>query len=218
MQSPESFLALMSFGRAFRIVSTEWRCGAAVKEAAELAIEQGVYENCTFNLARAIKAFEVTTGSKLPRAEFPNAFNIWWGIAQPLLPSDADRDEYLLTFYDAMARAKSPLGSNSLKKAIEMAKSQPLPAESSLFSNENVKQLIAVCFHLQKLAGNSPFFLSLRACAEILGKVPLERASRILNGLVEFGLLRIAKKGVPGNPKATRFRFVVQNQPQGKKP
>jgi len=180
---------------------------ASLQEAVQLALKTGVAEHCMFNLARAIKAFETTVTRKLPENELPIAFELWWTSAKPLLPTDAYPDEYWFVFKDAYAKVRSPLGANPLEEAIRRADSAPAPAEAARYPSPNIKRLVAVCFHLQELAGDAPFFLAVRDAARICRFRKPEKASAFLAGLVGDGILSVVTKGKPGGTEATRFRY-----------
>jgi hypothetical protein len=174
-----------------------------------LSLTEGITENIMFKYARAIRAFEVTTRKKITQPEVSNVFAEWWRTAQAqkLLPDDASFDEYALLFEDTLPRAKVPLGANALTAARMRAEKAPLPEAAKQFSDPRIQILVGVCFQLQKLAGNSPFFLSVRGCAEIYGTKRLETASAILNGFVSRDILHVAEKGLPGKGRATRFWY-----------
>lgn len=179
----------------------------SLQEAVRVALDMGVGENCLFNFARALKALEVTTNFNLPPDQREQAFVLWWQTAKPLLPADADSDEYRFLFYDAVTQAKTPLGANPLNEAITRADASPLPAEAARYTSAKLKRLVAVCSHLQVLQGDSPFFLGLRDAASILGTKSLPQARAMLAGLARDGLLTVISKGTPGGRRATRFRF-----------
>jgi hypothetical protein len=176
-----------------------------LNDAAHAAIAHGM-GNCLFVLARAVKAFEATTKTKLPKAELPDAFSLWWNLAKPQLPKDADYDEYLFLFMDAYDRVKHPLGSNVIEIATARAKRLPLPEAAQSFTSPKIKLLVAVCYHLQQLAGDSPFFLSVRTAAKLVD-VRLETANAFLRGLCHQGVLIVETKGTASGCRATRFRM-----------
>ena len=68
-----------------------------------------------------------------------------------------------------------------------------------------LKRLVAVCFQLQSLQGNSPFFLGARDAARIMGTKNFYHANALLGGLVRDGILIEVEKGT--RKQATRFRF-----------
>ena len=176
-----------------------------LQDAARIALEHGM-ENSHFILARAVKAFEVCNRRKLPKAELPGAFAVWWNMADGQLPADADYDEYLFVFLDAYERAKHPLGCNVLEVAKERASKQPLPKVALSFKSPKLQLLVAVCYQLQHLAGESSFFLSIRTAAKLID-VRMETANAYLNGLVQQGVLVLEQRGTPGGRKASRYRM-----------
>lgn len=164
-------------------------------------------DGCLFAYARALKAYESTVCYRLTSEELEAAFSLWWDVSKPYLVPDADFDEYRLIFHAAWKRARSPLGANQLQQAIRLAASAPPPPEASRYGNPQLQRLVAVCFHLQRLQGDSPFFLSLREAAKVLRTKSLHKASAILHGLVHDGILVVVEKGTRHGRRATRFKF-----------
>jgi hypothetical protein len=164
-------------------------------------------DDCLFVFARALKAFEVTNRVLLKLEDLASAFSLWWSTATPKLPSDADSDEWRFDFMRAFAKARAPLGANPLHEAIRRAGSLPPPPEAARYPSAKLQRLVAVCHHLQILAGDSPFFLSVRDAARIMGTPKkLMRASAFLAGLVSDGILTEILRGTPGVKSATRYR------------
>lgn len=168
----------------------------------------GVGEECLFNFARALKAFEATTKFKLPPEQREQAFTLWWATAKPLLPPDADFDEYRFEFLDAVTHAKTPLGANPLKEAIARADARPTPPEAARYTTSaSIRRLVAVCYQLQVLQGNSDIFLGLRDAQSISGAKSLRSAGQMLDGLIHDGVITRTSKGTPGGRFASRYRF-----------
>ena len=69
-----------------------------------------------------------------------------------------------------------------------------------------------MCYHLQMLQGDQPFFLSVRDAAKIWGKPGERKGSELLAGLVSDGLLEVAERGIPLGKKATRYRFIANDK------
>jgi len=179
-----------------------------LQEAVQLSLKDDLTENCLFVFARALLAFEATTGIKLQPPDSKSAFTLWWSTAKPSLPADADFDEWRYVFEDARAKARCPLGTNALAEAIRRADNEPLPPqEAERCTSPKIKRLVAVCYYLQILAGDNPFFISVRDAAKITGIKSKDTAAAILNGLVHDDVLRLVVKGKPGVRRATRFRF-----------
>jgi hypothetical protein len=176
-----------------------------LQEAVQLSLKDGLNKDCLFTFARALKAFEITSNRRLPPAELQSAFAQWWNAAKLLLPPDADFDEWRFDFEGTSAKTHAALGANSLEEAIRRTDANPMPPQSARYSSPKIKRLVAICYHLQLLQGNSPFFLSVRDAAKIVGAKGLPQASAWLAGLVRDGVLIEAEKGT--RKRATRFRF-----------
>jgi|SRR5579862_786499 len=186
-------------------------------EAVRYSLSDPLAEDCLFVFARALKAFEITTNRHLSQEDLRGAFTLWWNTAKPLLPPDADFDEWRFDFEITFSKAKTPLGSNSLQEAIRRADAHPLPPEAERYASPKLKRLVAVCYHLQQLQGDSLFFLSVRDAAKIAGIRDLRLASAMLAGLVRDGVLKAVEKGT--TRRATRFWFVLPGSngvPHGK--
>ena len=168
-----------------------------------------------FVFARALKAFEVTTGQKLSRPDLDGAFSLWWATAEKILAGGSNRDECRLLLLGGFKKVRAPLGSNPLAEAIRRAAAGPAPAEAARYSSSApLQRLVAVCFHLQHLDGDAPFFLSARDAASILGRAGnAHHGLAMLNGLVDDGLLILACKGTPGGRRASRYRFTSLARP-----
>ncbi len=180
-------------------------CVKTLQEAVQLSLKDGLNKDCLFKFARAIKAFEITHDRRLPPAELQSAFSLWWSTAKPLLPPDAEMDEWRFDFQDTYQKTHAALGANSLEEAIRRADADPLPPQAARYSSPKLKRLVAVCYHLQMLQGKSTFFLSVRGAAKITDTKDLMQVSAWLAGLVRDGVLIEVEKGT--RKRATRFRF-----------
>lgn len=161
-----------------------------------------------FVFARALKAFEVTTGTRLTKADLESAFALWWACAEPKLPAGSTRDECRLLFLDAFLKVRAPLGSNPLCEAIRRADGGPLPPEAKRYpTSPKLRRLVAVCFHLQILAGDNAFFLGARDAARISGSKTAHNGLALLKGLIHDGILTLDSKGTPGGRRASRYRY-----------
>jgi hypothetical protein len=176
-------------------------------EAVQLSLEGGLNEKCLFVFARALRAFEITTNRRLSAQDAAAAFALWWNTAKPLLPPDADFDEWRFVFEDTFAKTKVALGANPLDEAIRRADSEPHPPPAGRYASTKLKRLVAVCYHLQQLQGDSPFFLGVRDTAKIMATTNLLKASATLAGFVRDGLLVEVEKGT--THRATRYRLIL---------
>jgi hypothetical protein len=182
---------------------------STLQEAVDLSLKDGLHENCLFNFSRALRAFEIIHNRLLPTEEVGSAFSLWWAAAKEkaLLPNSSDLDEWRFAFDAAFAKARVPLGGNPLEEATRRADSDPPPLQAARYASAGLKRLIGVCWQLQRLVGDAPFFLSVREAARILASTNLTSASAMLFGLVHDGILTEVERGTPGGGRATRFRF-----------
>jgi len=188
---------------------------AAAVQLARQAWSSSPDSDPAFIFARALKAFEVTTSRTLSRPDLDGAFALWWTQAQPTLPAGTDREESRLLFLDAFAKVRAPLGSNPLAEAIRRADADPAPKEAARYpGSPRLQHLVAVCFHLQRLSGDCPFFLGARDAARVMGTLNPHLGLAALNGFVADGILTLVQKGAPGGRKASRYRFAGFPSPQ----
>jgi hypothetical protein len=182
-------------------------CVPTLPKAVEISLANGWTADCLFIFSRALLAFEVTAGINLTAHDLKGAFALWWNSAKAFLPADADYDEYRFTFEDGFAKVRAPWGSNPLAEAIRRADSSSIVPYADRYTSPRIKRVLGVCFHLQALAHDSPFFLSVRDVARIAGIKDLAAASTLPAGLVRDGVLVEVEKGIPGGRRATRYRF-----------
>jgi hypothetical protein len=163
-----------------------------------------------FVFARTVKAFEITVNKRQSEADLDGAFALWWNSGQSKLPPDSDFDTSRLLFLDAFSKVRAPLGSNPLAEAIRRAEAGPPPPEADRYpTSPKLHRLIAVCFHLQILSGDNPFFIGARDAARIAGSKTPHKGLALLNGLIHDGILTLDTKGTPGGRRASRYRYAA---------
>ncbi len=193
-------------------------CVDTLQKAARMALADKSNGDPVFKFARAVKAFELSVDKRLPKDEFPAAFNIWWSAAQSTLPPDTDRDECMFLFMDAYEKAKTPLGSNVIQNAIAKVAASPPPPEANRYDSPKLKTLVHLCYELQKLAGDSPFFLSVRDAARAIGlsAKSLHAVSAFMHGLHRDGIIEPVEISNSGGRRATRYRYVANREQSDK--
>ena len=182
-----------------------------IQEAVKLSLVDGPKGEALFLFCRALKAFEITTGANLTKTARDSAFADWWRAAKPTLPGGSEFEEWRFDFLDTYAKTKTPLGANSLEEAIARLDREPLPEVCARYTSERIRRLLAVCYHLQQLQGDSPFFLSMRDAAEISGAPTPTAAGKLLKGLTTDGFLELVHKG--DRIRAARYRFIDSTKP-----
>ncbi len=179
----------------------------SLQQAALMALSKGVGENCCWIFARAVKAFEFDTKSRLDSVDALNgAFAVWWAAAKPSLPADANFDEYRDDFVMCYKKVKTPLGHSTIENAAALSSKRIIPSESEKYG-ENKAKLIALCRELQRTVGDGAFFLSVRDAAKVMGTKDLFAARNALGVLVEIGFLTMESKGTLSGRQATRYQF-----------
>ena len=103
-------------------------------------------------------------------------------------------------------RVKWPKGDDTLKRAVEIAlKAQDTLPEAEDYDDPEVQLLIRVCYELQQLKGEEPFWLSCHSAGGILG-VSHTWANKLLQMLVADEMLEIVENHT--TKKATRYRYI----------
>lgn len=182
----------------------------SISEAVELCIPSGPRRNnqALFRLARSLLSLEqsATVGLNDKQA----AFEEWYGRTKALgfLRSTQSREHYLIEFMNAIKDAKKPLGETPVMAAWKRTQGEPLPKEANNFTTNAPRQLIGLCYQLEKSSNGQPWFLSCRDAGKLLG-ISHTLAAEWLSRFVAFGFLIIADAGT--THKATRYRFFKQS-------
>lgn len=182
-----------------------------IQEAIRLSLQLGPKGQELFTFCRALKAFAVTTRTRLNKTDLQSAFANWWSVAKDTLPAGSDFEEWRFDFEDTFAKTKSPLGANSLEEAKARLDREPLPAVCARYTSERIRRLLALCYHLQQMQGGSPFFLGMRDAARICGGLTPTAAGKLLKGLIADGYLVLVDKG--DHRHAFRYRFIDSTTP-----
>lgn len=180
-----------------------------IQQAVNVSLEDGVVSGSIFKFCRTLKAFEKSTGKSV-RLELESVFSTWWAKAKPYLMETASFEHSLDQFCETYEKTRVPLGKNSVDEAISLAETTPMPEPARAFSSEAYQKLVSVCFHLQQLSGENPFFLSVRDAMRISRETSRWAASTMLHGLVRRGVLSVIEQGTKDGRRATRYRFNFQ--------
>lgn len=182
---------------------------ATVEEAAKLSLQNGYSPKSLFLFARALKAHEITAGSRLSTEALEAAFVTWWTLAQWVIPLGSDFEEWQTDFLFAWDSVKSPLGGNPFEEALRRCREMPLPAICQRYAGRKLKLLLALCHHLQVIVGDTDFFLSVRDAAKAMESNDPNFASAALKRLVIDGFLQLQQKGTAASRKASSFRMRI---------
>jgi hypothetical protein len=121
---------------------------ANFEEAVNAALPRSLHQNheALFLLARALKALEANTGTKMTQNNLKHAFALWHPKAAPFLRAGLSRDDYYFEFLEAFKNAKIPLGSDVVSVAWNLVKGKEPPAEALEFESTEVRQLMRHSF------------------------------------------------------------------------
>jgi hypothetical protein len=139
----------------------------------------------------------------------------WYELALPFI-STKDFDQTRADFEHAWERVKWPKGTQLLAIAREMAVQDPdTPREANGYEDPRTQLLVRVCWQLQLLHGEQPFFLAWHAAGDLIGLSHPE-AGRRLEMLVRDGVLKITEANT--RRRATRYKFAGGTGPDHSQP
>jgi hypothetical protein len=161
-----------------------------------------------FQLARACKSIEQELGRKLSDREVESVFARWHDASNQFYRDGKGFDDYLFEFLSAVDSAKFALGDGAVTRAWAEVKSRPLPSAAMRFENPELRLVVALCQVLQRIAGEAPFYLSVRTAQTLLRHETHNTAAFWMRGLVRRKVLRIVEKGGPATKRATRYRYL----------
>ncbi len=182
-------------------------------EAVSRALPDGLHRTnaCLFELARGLRTLEALNQREFAAGEIRDAFSLWHEKAKPFLRADEkSRDDYLVELLNAFSRVRFPLLAESLSRAWRLANDEALPAEALQFEDKPKRLLVALCWQLQRIAGEQPFFLSARDAGRLLG-VSHVTAATWLRASCVLQIVREVEKGriLPdGQQRASRYRYL----------
>ena len=158
-----------------------------------------------FRLCQAIKG--IAALRDCPAAHLRGIVQEWYERALPVIRTK-NFDESWADFTYGWPRVKWPRGlvlGLALTKALDDTTN---PAQASIYSDPRNQLLVRVCWQLQRICGDAPFFLSCRNAGRIM-EVSHTEASKRLEMLIADGILEIAERYTTN--KATRYHFKEWN-------
>jgi len=160
-----------------------------------------------FELARACKKIERDRSEKLSNSERSEILEAWWTLSQQHIKRD--KNECLLTFIDLVTcKIHFVPDTPIFEQAAERARRLPLPDFG--INSPALQKIAALMRELQRAYPDLPFFCSVetaRAFAELPSK---GEAHRCLRALEQLSVIECVKRGVPGKPRATRWRYKLE--------
>jgi hypothetical protein len=162
--------------------------------------------SCLFRFARELKAHPQTVGVAAERLRpFTER---WHARAVELGHEEWSAELVHWCFSEVWGTVQFAAGADVVGACAERAENGSLPACALKFDDSRMRLLVGLCCQLQRVHGDSEFFLSCRDAGRVLG-VRHEEAALMLRVLAsdDVGILRVTKRPPRGSPKAIRYLF-----------
>jgi len=156
-----------------------------------------------FGLARRLKALMPDAKHERLRAIVED----WHHRALPVIRTQAFTETWS-DFVVAWQRVQVPFGS-SLEAIVESARAKPTPQAALKYDMDEVRELVSICFEMQRFCGTGPFFLGCRTAGKMIG-ASKDKAARLMKMLVFDGVLELVTPGSRGTMKATEYRCLIR--------
>lgn len=169
--------------------------------AQTLPTGEGQRQNAVFRFAKDLKGIPALADAR--PSELRSIVLQWHREASPVIRTQSP-EETLADFYRAWPKVKHPSG--VLRRLLDEALSEPLPACCEHYSTAEVKQLVALCRRLAEHWQPKPFPLACRSAGELFG-VPHNRANRWLFLLTVDGVLELVETGSQKTRRASRYFY-----------
>jgi hypothetical protein len=175
---------------------------------ATLPKAQGQRNRSIFELCRRLKAVPALASADV--ATLRPIVAEWHTQALPAITTQAFIETWA-DFVLGWERVKYPAGQGKIDEAFQRAGAAPPPATAGKLypADSPILLLAALCRELQRMTGNTNFFLDCRTAAGLLGVPSPTTAWRWLNVLCADGILKAGEKGSLAMHKASRFRYIA---------
>ncbi len=187
----------------FESLDVKVQCYVNTAITSTLPRKEGNRNRSIFRFCRWLKghpAFE-----KLKAKALRPLVKMWYNQALPTIDTKIF-DETWADFCYGWARVKYPKGNGMLKIAIQNAlNSQQIIAAESLYEKQEIKLLVRICYELQKLQKDEPFWLAENDGAWILG-VTRPTIGKWFSMLEADEVIKRVKKYT--STQATRYKFI----------
>jgi len=174
--------------------------------AGTLPSVEGQRHRCIFRLARHLKG--------IPSLQNADAKTVrpyveqWHQLALPVIGTKPFIETWA-DFVVAWKRVRIPAGQGVIETAFQRAKASTPPAMIvNLYGGGEIVLLAALCWELQRIAGDKEFYLDCRTAGRLIG-VGHVTAWRYLEVLKTDGILTAGVKGSKATRKASTFRFAI---------
>jgi hypothetical protein len=170
--------------------------------AATLPTARGQRHRKIFEFARHLKAIPELSGAD---AQFLRRFvEEWHRQALPFIATKPFEETWL-DFCEGWDKVKFAAGSEPIAALFAQAMRRGTPACAEWYEQPQVRSLVALCRELQKLAGESAFFLDCRTAGRLLS-VEHKVAWRWLRLLIREDVLQVVSVGT--RHRASEYRYL----------
>lgn len=182
--------------------SAQVACVGTLLDAVRISLDKRINKDTLFLFWRALLAFEIKVGAKIPESELDIIFNQWWAVAKPKLPKDADYNLYLAKFTYLFRRVKVPLKVDPLEEAMQYAAMNEPPKELGPI----VGRVYLMCEKLKSMSNDGSFYISFRTIGKALDMRGNYDPGAIMSELERRGIIRMIQKGT--GRQSNRYRWV----------
>ena len=146
---------------------------------------ESITNKSLFTFARGIYALELTNNTDFTVPQLNGIFGQWYNLNGDYLSGHRGYDDLRFDFFDKLKKVRVPLGYDFVEAAWSKAFSAPMPPEAERFRQEELKQLVALCYQLQMASSEDCFYLSCRYVQDLF-KLKRVVGARWLRGLVRM--------------------------------
>jgi hypothetical protein len=185
-----------------KFTSEELAAGIDEAITRTLPTDTGQRDHCIFTFCQWLKAIPELQNKTA--AQLKPIAQKWHAKAYPIIGTKA----FEVTWQDfvyAWKRVKYPKGV-LLEPAVQRAREDTHnPPEAADYEDPRTQLLLRVCWQLQQVHGDEPFYLSVRKAGEVIG-LTAPAASKRMEVFTEDGVLAIATAHT--NIWATRYKYI----------
>ena len=169
-----------------------------------------------FPLARIAKSVERDIYRRITPDDLVLIFDLWCKIsAEELLIEEDELEDLFIDFVPIFESTKVPHDEGKWEKAVMLAKNEGIPPGFSTLpkSNEDLRVLAKLCFHLQQYAkhdinSGNLFPLSVRKANELLPHLSIQTINNKMRYLQAFGIIEEVLKGSLKDRKASYYEYI----------
>jgi len=169
----------------------------------------GTRRKSLFMLARRIRGHSKLGNTPLP--DLKATLRVWHQRALPTIRTKGF-DESWTDFVDAWGNVDLNRCGDAVLEAMRRTDATELPRKAMEYEGTTTRRLIGLCAELARCSANGVFYLSCRKAAEAMKEADFALISRMLKMLCADGVLLEVEHGGPHSNRASRYRFLHENE------